>query len=244
MEGTSRISCLYHWVLTPHTTELHLICDSTLSRNCPAARVSRRPPSSSSSAPIKKQQRHRVSQSPRDHADLSMTNICPDRCWKCSDQPGSRTWLPSLSSRHPSPICVFLFFFWPVSGEHIKSKRSHCIILSSHLIFSSEQKSGPLPLPDWGFPLRKGLSHHFVQHLCESYLDVVFLHSATSPDWEFYLRINTPSPAKTKLLPTTLFLTLSSSSKMIGCGRTIFWSTDEGHGSGSVPFSTPTWPIN
>lgn len=145
MEGTSRISCLYHWVLTPHTTELHLICDSTLNRNCPAARVSRRPPSSSSSAPIKKQQRHRVSQSPRDHAGLSMTNICPDRCWKCSDQPGSRPWLPSQSSRHPSPICVFLFFLACKWGTYKKQKVTlhHSVLPSDFLIWAKVRPTAP-----------------------------------------------------------------------------------------------------
>lgn len=137
-------------------------------------------------------------------------------------------------------LLLYVFFFLACKWGTYKKQK----VTLHHSVLSSEQKSGPLPLPDWGFPLRKGVSHHFVQHLRESYLFCIFLHSATSPDWEFYLRINTPSPAKTKLLPATSLLTLSSSSKVIGCGRTISSSTDEGHGSGSVPFSTPTWPTN
>lgn len=117
-----------------------------------------------------------------------------------------------------------LFFFLRgegrVSGEHIKSKRSHSIILFSHRIFSSEETTGPLPLPDWGLPLRKGISHHFVEPLHQFYLHVVLLHSASSPDVESHLCIKVPSSAKTKLLSTTLLLTLCI--KMLGYGQTIF----------------------
>lgn len=97
------------------------------------------------SAPIKKQQRHRVSQSPRDHADLSMTNICPDRCWKCSDQPGSWPWLPSQSSRHPSPICVFLFFLACKWGTYKKQKVTlhHSVLPSDFLIWAKVRPTAP-----------------------------------------------------------------------------------------------------
>lgn len=163
----------------------------------------------------------------RDHTHLCRTNICPDRCWKCSDQPGRRPWRPFQSSRHPSISAVLLSCKWG-------TKRSHCIIQFPHLIFSSERKSGTFPLMGW----------RHQPPLCPVPLCVLSrcrtpaLSSLTSPDWEVRPHGNLYTNQTTS---TTSLVNLSSCGWMRREGRIV---SSESHSAGSVTFSPTTRPTS